>query len=167
MSTDRLPLGDWITALVGAVRVAEPAAHARLATVVGNRRAHITLDEDSVVVAMSDGTVTILPSDTEPVDGRGSTSRGVVLAILDGHLEASDAVRDGAIDVRGDIESLGRIFHAIEIILDVSTRTPALRELARRYRAEDPSARFDPPPSTDPAGETALLDRLGLLNEEE
>jgi hypothetical protein len=165
MSTERVPLGAWITALVGGVAAAEPDAYQRLVAAVGSRRARITLDDETVVVAMSGGALTLLPPDTDLVDGEGATIRAVVLAILDGRLEVSDAVREGSIFARGDVDSVGRIFHAIEIILDVSARSPDLRAIAGRFQAEAagaPRARTGP---ADRSAETDLLRQLGLLED--
>jgi hypothetical protein len=116
------------------------------------------------VVAMVGGALTLLPHGTDAVDGEGGTSRGVVLEILDGRLEVSDAIRDGSIFARGDIESVSRIFHAIEIILDVSARSPDLRAIAARFRAEAAGTDRPRPGSASPLDETELLSRLGLLD---
>lgn len=162
MSTDRLPLIGWISALVDAVALAEPTAAMRLSAAVGEYRARISLDGDVAEVALLGGRVVALPAGDD-VDGVGATSRGVVLAILDGRLDASEAVRHGLIEARGSVEAIGRIFHAIEIILDVSTRAPALRALAHQFRLEDPDPARPAAPLPDDRDELALLDRLGLL----
>jgi hypothetical protein len=81
---------------------------------------------------------------------RGGRDRAIVLAVLDGRLEVADAVREGSIFARGDVESVGRIFHAIEIILDISTRSPELRAIARQ---SGPRPRAPPGPGcAQPAG---------------
>jgi hypothetical protein len=121
------------------------------------------MDDETVVVWMSSSGLVLLAGDSEPVDGVGWTTRPVVLAILDGRLEVADAIRSGLIEVRGQVAAISRMFTAVEIVIDASSRTPALRLLARALRAEGtPEA----PPTVDyPDGEAeaALLDRLGLL----
>jgi hypothetical protein len=169
MSTE--PLGDagggvggWVAALVGELALADPAAHARLLAVVGDRRARLRLDDDACVVAVVRGRLSVLPAETEPVDGEGGTSRAVVLAILDGRLEADDALRSGLVEARGSVDGLVRILHAIEILIDCSVRAPRLRALADLYRADGPPPTALPPrPATTTDRELALLDRLGLL----
>jgi hypothetical protein len=165
MSTERVPLGAWITALLGGVAAAEPDAYRRLVAAVGSRRARITLDDETVVVTMTGGALTLLAPDTDLVDGEGVTTRAVVLAILDGRLEVSDALREGFVFARGDVESVGRVFHAIEIILDVSARSPDLRAVAGRFQAEATGAAQTRPGPADRSAETDLLGRLGLLED--
>jgi hypothetical protein len=177
MSTERMPLVGWISALVDTVALAEPAAAARLSAAVGEYRARIRLDGDVAEIALLGGRVVALPvsgdSDAadgsdgaggvDGVDGVGASSRGAVLAILDGRLDASEAVRHGLIEARGSVAAIGRIFHAIEIILDVATRSPALRALAHQFRLEDPDALRPRVPVPDDRDQLDLLRRLGLL----
>ena len=92
------------------------------------------------------------------------TTQAVVLPILDGQVEVSDAV-GGFIFARGDVESAGCIFHAIEIILDVSACSSDLRTVAGRFQAEAAyTAQTRTAPADRPA-ETDLLRRLGLLED--
>ncbi|MGI8693962.1 MAG: hypothetical protein ACR2JK_13865 [Geodermatophilaceae bacterium] len=164
MSIEPIRLSSWITAIMTHLETSEPSAHARLVAVVGARRARITLDGDTVVVSVVRGRLTVLPGDTEPVDGEGGSSRAAVLALLDGRLETSIALREGLVYARGSVESVGRIFHAIEIVLDVSARSPALRSLAAQYRAVAPPGSPVSGGRSSPVGrELELLDRLGLL----
>ncbi len=168
MSTEQVPLGSWITAIVAHLAASEPGAFGRLLDVVGSRRARISLDDEAVVVAAVRGQLRILPADTEPVDGSGGTTRDVVLALLDGRLETSQALGEGLVHASGSVDSVSRIFHAIEIVLDVSARSPGLRTLAAQFRASGPAGgvvarRFRPPVGR----ELAVLGRLGLLPADE
>lgn len=165
MSTEPVPLGSWITAILAHLAASEPSAHARLLAVVGARRARISLDDETVVVGVVGGLLRVLPGDTEPVDGEGGSSRSVVLSILAGRLETSAALREGLVHAFGSVESIGRIFHAIEIVLDVSARSPGLRSLATQFRADGGPVAPVPRPVTVPAQrELDVLDRLGLLD---
>lgn len=107
------------------------------------------------------------------VAGKGGTDRGTVLDLLDGYLEVTDAILDGRLEVAGEAGAVARIFVAIEILLDGSTRIPSLQRLARDFRDDpcrDPRPRPMPhsrsrswQPTGDDPEETSLLERLGLL----
>jgi hypothetical protein len=152
----------------------EPAALARLREVVAGRRARITLDDETVDVWFERGRLITRPSEEEvEVTGGGATDRLTTLDLLNGYLEVTDAILDGRLLATGEIENLARIMQAIEILLDGSTRIPALQQLARDYRV-DPCraaaasrvggerrrrAALDAPADD----ERELLGRLGLL----
>lgn len=161
-------LGDWVTALVANLG-ADPRAHARLQALVGARRARITLDDETVTVALHDGRLVVLPGTAEPVDGNGAATRAAVLALLDARLDATDALRLGYVTATGGHEAVTRILGAIELLLDAATRNPALRAVARSYRQA--GAAPPPPRAPDPdagaraaAAEHVVLHRLGLLD---
>jgi hypothetical protein len=168
-----MTLGEHIEQLVMLIRDSEPSAHERLRQVVGSRKARIGLDEQRVDVQFRDGSLHLEPSPPgEAADSEGITDRETVLDLLDGNLEASDAIRSGRIEIRGTPEDVDRIFVAIEILLDVATRTPSMQRLSERFRAEYP--RRTPPatqarrtwyPFRCPPDEFELLDRLDLLPE--
>lgn len=84
----------------------------------------------------------------------------------DGRLEATDALRTGKVTATGDVNALIRIFHAIELLLDVSSRCPPLRTLADSFRDSGPPAPLRPTPEPSWAAERMVLARLGLLDDE-
>ncbi len=149
-------------------------AGARLRDVVDGYSARIGLDGETVIVSMVAGRLLLragrlaVRAGGEPptVDGDGATSSGVVLAILDGRLEATEAVERGLVHAAGSPEAVLRMFHAIELILDASSRVPALRRLASDFRRERAGAVEETPSSPTPPGpgELALLERLGVAN---
>jgi hypothetical protein len=164
-------LGEYIRALVERLAVGEPRAHARLREVVGARVARITLDAESVVVRFEGDRLVVAESrGDEVVDGAGRTDRVTTLRLLDGSLEVTEAMVQGRLDARGDGENLSRILQAIEVLLDASTRVPALPRLAGAYEV-DPCRPSRPPVRERPgraavaaaAAERALLLRLDLL----
>lgn len=168
-----MTLAEYIEQLVALVCESEPSAHDRLRQVVGDRRARIGLDEQRVDVQFRHSALQIDPaSPTEPAESEGFTDRETVLDLLDANLEASEAIRSGRIEIRGMPESVDRIFTAIEILLDVSTRTPLMQQLSERFRAEYP--RRTPLtaaperawyPFKCPPAEFEILARLDLLPE--
>jgi hypothetical protein len=166
MSTDRTSLRAWIQALVDALDEDPWGAGARLRAVVGGYSARIVLDDETVLVSMPDGRLEWHPADSPiPVDGEGGATTGVVVAILDGRLEATDAVEHGLVQAAGSPEAVLRMFHAIELILDASARVPALRRLADDFRREAEASRtggIPDGPRPPGAGELRLLDRLGV-----
>jgi hypothetical protein len=158
-----------VAALVEILARGEPAALARMRDVVGARRARIALDREAVDVAFdrSGALVVGAPGALGPVDGEGRTDRATVLDVLDGYLEVVDAILTGRLDAVGEVEAVARIFAAIEILLDASSRTPGLQGLARGYRASGPgpgeAAGRRRRPGDDAEREHRLLQRLDLL----
>jgi hypothetical protein len=163
MSTERT-LAGWITDLVSLLHLDPAGGGERLRLAVEGRTARITLDDETVMVSMSGGELLVGPDrpGTE-VDGSGSTTSGVVLDILDANLEASTAVERGLIEVIGAHQQTTRLFHAVELLLDASSRVPELRRLAAEFRsarAASPRAALGAAPGL--AAELELLDGLGL-----
>lgn len=176
MSTEPVPcrtLGEYVAELVRRLGEAEPGALERLREVVGARRARITLDNEAVEVSFGAGGLHVEPAGPGTADGEGRTDRVTTLDLLDGYLEVTDALLDGWLEARGPLDDVTRMFQAIEILLDASSRVPALQELASDYR-NDPCrpgrgagrirSRATPfPPDGLPDDEAAVLRRLKLL----
>lgn len=163
MSTERRSLQAWIAALVAALEEDPWGTADRLRDVVGGYAARISLDDESVVVSMPSRALVWATAGS--VDGEGSTTTAVVVAILDGRLEVTDAVARGLVQARGAPEAVLRLFHAVELILDASARVPALRRLADEFRrgAEGRVPDVTVEPWQQPrADELALLERLGV-----
>jgi hypothetical protein len=179
MSADESPnptplkLGEYIAALIDALGDANPAALSRMRRVVGERRARIILDDEAVDVFFDDGSLHVqTATDKTKVDGIGETDSATVLALLDGYLEVEAAILNGRLRVFGAQEDITRMFAAIEILLDVSPRTPTLQRLAARFRRERREQRGLPVsdqrrvtwyPFGSRASEYELLARLDLL----
>jgi hypothetical protein len=160
-------LAEYVEELIHRLGGADPVALERMRTVVDGRRARIVLDEEAVDVTFAADGLRVEPAGAAAADGEGTTDRATTLELLDGYLEVTDAILDGRLDVTGTVDDVERMFLAIEILLDVAARAPALQDLAADYRA-DPCReprRAPPPPRPEPTGdsERALLDRLGLL----
>jgi hypothetical protein len=159
-------LTEYVGELVARLGAADPEALERMRAVVDGRRARIVVGDEAVDVRFSGDDLLVEPADGAP-DGTGMTDRATTLELLDGYLEVTDAILDGRLDVTGTVDDVERMFLAIEILLDVAARAPALQDLAADYRA-DPCReprRAPPPPLSVARGESerALLDRLGLL----
>jgi hypothetical protein len=186
MSTDDALNGDhsglawYITELIGRLGAGDPSARERLLAVVGSRRARIGLEEDVVEVWIDEHGALVVEAvssgranqSDRPVDGEGHIRHHVVLALLAGYLEITDAILDGEIEARGSVDSVAAIFAAIDILIDCATRIPPLRELAEQYSAEHSVLReprsagrrrtqFWPPVVIDSLEED-LLHELGL-----
>lgn len=175
-----MSLARYVRELVARLGDGEPAALDRMRTVVGTRRAWIELDDEAVRVWFDDvGDLTVEVAGGAAVDGVVSDAEGfgrtrhqVVLALLAGTLDATDAVMDGEIEVRGTPEAVVMMFVAIEILIDCATRVPALRALSQQYVAErstgqdpDPAPRGRRtvwPPQLRDQSELDLLWGLGL-----
>jgi hypothetical protein len=173
-------LAWYITELIGRLSAGDQSAHERLLAVVGSRRARIGLEQDVVEIWIDDDGALVVEAlagglNDEPdhsVDGEGHTRHHVVLDLLAGYLEITDAILDGDIEARGSVDSVAAMFAAIDILIDCATRIPALRELAEQYSAEHSVLReprsagrrrtqFWPPIVVDSLEED-LLHELGL-----
>jgi len=157
-----------------------PALLHRMRAIVGDRGARITLDDESVKVRFGPSGLEVEPiglspargSDTGPVDGWGETDSATVLALLEGVLEVSDAILDGALHVTGPNDAITSMFLAIEVLLDASPRTPRLQALAESFQNERKALRSLAPPGLRrpdwypfPTSrfEAQLLEQLDLL----
>jgi hypothetical protein len=165
-----MTLAHYIRDLVAALRQSDPPAYQRLREVVGDRRARITLDQETALPVFDRGELRFLSPGSE-VDGEGSTDRETVHDLLDGRLEVSEAILLGRIEIRGPSADVDRILLAVELLLDGSTRAPAMRALAGRFCAERPRRHppVDPPPMNGypfrlDGEEFAMLARLDLLS---
>ena len=166
-----MTLGEYIDRLIIILRETEADSYKRLCQVVDDRKAIIGLDAERVEIQVVDGNLLIVPwSAGDTVDGVGSTDSATVIDLLDGCLEATEAIKLGRIEVCGTINEVDRMFAAIEILLDVSTRAPRMQDLSQRFRSEF-SRRTQPPaplnpswyPFLSPQQEHAILARLDLL----
>lgn len=166
-------LGEYVAELVERLGSSDPGALMRLREVVGARRTRISLDGEAVEIFFGNGGLTVAPAGEGGTDGEGSADRATTLDLLDGCLEVTDALLDGWLEARGTLDDVTRMFHAIEILLDASTRSPSLQALASDYR-NDPCrpirgtgrlrTRSTPfPPDGLPDDEAAVLRRLELL----
>lgn len=150
-------LGDYVAALVDRLAAGEPGSHRRLVDLVGPRRARITLDHETVeVFHENDALVVEAGPNGKPLSGWGSTDRQTVLDLLDGYVEVNEAILDGRIRVEGGVDDVSRMFQAIEILLDASTRIPSLPRLAEDFR-RDPCR---PAPEPRPGARTVRRRRL-------
>lgn len=163
-------MADWLRDLIGACELDPAGGGARLRQVVGQRRARIGLDDDVVEVWLRGAKFEVGPvQHAVPVDGTGSTSSRVVVDLLEGRTEVAAAFHDGSIEATGHRQSVTRIFHAVEILLDASSRVPEMRRLADEFRSQHGSSAVSAASHGAPDDgldrEHRLLERLGLLGE--
>lgn len=163
-------LGRYIALLVAEAGAAEPSSAARLRGIAGCLSAVVAVGDESVHIRFEGEALRVRPmtAGAEDADGVGETDRATVLDLLAGCLEVTDAILSGRLRLTGSTDAVIRMAQAIEILLDVSVRAPALQRLADRYRADSPPlAPFTPAPrqrGDGPAAEELnLLKRLGLL----
>jgi hypothetical protein len=172
---ERRTLGWYIATLVERLTESDAPAIERVRGVVGRRCARIVLDREAVDVSFGERGFTVEPADEKrPIDGEGATDRMTVLDILDGYVEATDAILDGRIRISGATDDVVRMLQAIETLIDSAARAPDLQDLSMEFRFDpDREALRRPVPVIRPRstawfpdaramGESALLDRLGL-----
>ena len=134
MPTERA-LVDYMADLVERLEASDPSAYRRLRHVVGGRRGRVVLDADRVDARFGPAGLIAQTSTGGPGDGEGATDRETTLDLMDGYLEVTDAILDGRLEVSGSVEDVARIFLAVELLLDVSARSPSLQALAQECRA--------------------------------
>ena len=140
--------------------------------VVGKRTAVIQLDDVSVYIHMQDNILKVESGIDNGTfsDGEGATDSSTILALLRGALEISEAILNDSLVIYGDIDQINRMFQAIEILLDVAPRCPALQNVSEQFVNESPffdvsahSLRGNWYPFALDSGEFRLLARYGLL----
>ena len=172
-------LAWYVRELVARLGEGDPAALDRLRTIVGHRRARIGLERETIEVRFDDlGRLVVREVEPSPagelgpgLDGEGLISHHVVLDLLAGAREVTDAILDGDIEVQGPDAAVAAMLAAVDILIDVATRVPALRELAEDYVAAHAAHRRPPgmrarrtawPPHFVDPREDQLLAGLGL-----
>jgi hypothetical protein len=173
-------LAWYVAELIARLGEGDPLALDRVRNLVGTQRARIGLEREVVetwfdrqgVLVVNDVTDRPVLAPDRAVDGEGHTRDEVVVALLAGHREVTDAILDGDLEVRGSVEAVAAMFAAVDILIDCATRLPRLRELSEWYVREhsDPApttslrrrrATAWPPQLVD-SDEDELLERLGL-----
>ena len=118
----------------------EPSSANAIRTIVGRRRARIILDDEAAIIRFEGERFVVrkaaLPRSGNRVLPNGWTDRGTCVALLAGHLEVSEAVMDGRLEINGSAEDVIDMCTVIELMLDASTRIPELQQLERTFRAE-------------------------------
>jgi hypothetical protein len=127
-------LDAYLLGLIDLLRAAEPAGFARLREIIGDRRALIELDDEAVEAHFDADRLVVEEGPTGlEVHGRGGTDRSTVLSLLYGRIEVREAILGGHLRVQGPVGDIARIFHAIQLLLDASTRIPELQRLSRDF----------------------------------
>jgi hypothetical protein len=169
-----MTLAEYIQELIGTLRAFDPAAYARMCHVVASKTARIQLDAEVAEIRIKNRVLTAnSPSRRRSVDGIGLTDTATVLALLRGDIEVPDAILNGSLRVFGELDDIDRMFQAIEILLDASSRCSRLQKLSEDFVANGPSLRrvgsmAHPRPNWYPfaldSKEIDLLARYGLLS---
>lgn len=136
MSSEARHLRDWIIALYAALNDAEPHRAEAIRKLAGEQMSRMVLDEDRVTVRFVDGTLQVrrMRASINPLKSpNGSTDRQTVNALLLGYMEISEAITLDHIRLRGTAEEVMTICAIIEVLVDASTRIPALQQLATRF----------------------------------
>jgi len=162
-------LADYIREFVAIVDSHDAYAAARLRAAAGERRARITLDDEAVLVWFEDGALVVTGDSGASVDGAGRSDSWTVADILEGRIEATDALLTGRVEAVGDLDAVAAMLHIIDTVLDVAARAPALQLLARgllsslgpRPTNSNPAMAWYPRDVTD--AEVSVLGRLDLL----
>ncbi|WP_299740835.1 hypothetical protein [uncultured Roseobacter sp.] len=135
MSSNPRHLRDWIIALYAALQEAEPHRAQAIRKLAGPQISRMVLDDDRVTVRFDQDMlrVTRLRASASLKSPNGSTDRQTVTALLLGYLEISEAISHDFIRLRGTADEVMTICAIIEILVDASTRIPALQGLAAAF----------------------------------
>lgn len=135
MSSKPRHLRDWIIALFEALEEAEPNRAAAIRKLAGVQMSRMVLDDERVTVRFADDLlrVTRLRAGAALKRPYGSTVRHTVSALLLGYMEISEAIAQDHIKLRGSADEVMTICAIIEILVDASTRIPALQRLATEF----------------------------------
>lgn len=133
------PLADYLRTLISGVERWEPASFAAIRRTAGRRRARIVLGGETASIGFGDGRFVVRRLPRPPALAiplpYGRTDRQTAVALIAGHLEASDAIMDGRLEIHGSADDVADICALIEMLIDASTRIPDLQQLAREFRA--------------------------------
>lgn len=175
MSNDAAPvlhLRGWIAALFAALKAAEPQRAEAIRRLAAADCARIGLDSQRVRVDFHNGRLRLirLRDDAPCRPPFGITDSATVAAILSGWMELGEAVRLDRIALQGSADAVMRICAIVEILVDSSTRIPAMQALSRSFLAQRPATgsrgdhAFRHAAAARTAGrERELLLRAGLL----
>ncbi|MFA3919966.1 hypothetical protein [Ruegeria hyattellae] len=173
MSNSPRHLRDWIIALYTALEEVEPHRARAIRKLANGQISRMVLDGDRVALRFHKDVlrVTRLRASANLKNPNGSTDRQTVTALLLGYMEVSEAISQDYIRLRGTADEVMAICAIIEILVDASTRIPALQKLANAFLATTGSEapRTDRRKRTAKARaiarrERALLDRERLVN---
>ncbi|MGC3939673.1 hypothetical protein ACOTTU_17855 [Roseobacter sp. EG26] len=173
MSPEPRHLRDWIAALFAGLDRAEPHSASGVRKLAGSEASRIALDEERVTVRFDENGLRVsrLKTGARLTPPYGVTDRKTVGALLLGYMEISEAIAHNHIRLRGTADQVMAICAIIEVLVDASTRIPALQELADDFlasteltdlRAEQ--AQRHRQSDVLRLKELALLQREGLLN---
>ncbi|WP_300062691.1 hypothetical protein [uncultured Roseobacter sp.] len=136
MSSDPRHLRDWISALYATLEQSEPHNAEAIRKLAGSQISRMVLDDDRVTVRFVDGVLHVrrMRAGTGQLKSpNGSTDRETVTALLLGYMEISEAISHDHIRLRGTAEEVMAICAIIEVLVDASTRVPALQQLADTF----------------------------------
>jgi hypothetical protein len=132
----RRTLAGYVDELIVRLRDGAPHDFERLRAIAGRLRARITLDDETAEAVFVGASLRVTTSLSPHVDGEGVTDRQTCMALLDGQLEATDALLDGRIELRASWPHVDRFLHIVEILLGAGVRVPSIRMLADEFRSD-------------------------------
>ncbi|MCV3273962.1 hypothetical protein [Roseobacter sinensis] len=136
MSSKPRHLRDWIVALYAALEKAEPHRAEAIRKLAGAQTSRMVLDEDRVTVRFVADALQVrrMRAGTAQLKSpNGTTDRQAVTALLLGYMEISEAISQDHIRLRGTADEVMAICAIIEVLVDASTRVPALQQLAAEF----------------------------------
>lgn len=132
MSNSSRHLSEWLRKLFSELQKYEPHRARFIARIAGDRIARVGLDDEFARITFKNEKLSVrkVPSLGRDDLPWGQTDTATVLALLSGYTALSDALAEGTLELQGSTEDVVRICHIIEVLVDASTRIPAMQQLS-------------------------------------
>lgn len=122
-----------LSAALATVRRETPDLYAATARAFGPRTVSATVDDESLAIVRDGDALRIVAPTPSPTVAARST-HAALCEILAGQRTILDALWHGALDLRGTVDDLLALEHALRTFLQGAVRSPGLPEILRSFR---------------------------------
>lgn len=126
--------GDFVREGLAALDDELPWCAARMVSALGRRDALLTVDAEPVRVRADGARVRVIDAVEFSPCVTLTTDRVTVLRLADAETTVLDAVLDGSITLRGDVDDLVAFYEGLQGFLHGAVRSPSFPRLLERYR---------------------------------
>ncbi len=126
--------GDFVREGLAALVEELPWCAARMVTALGRRDVLLTVDGEPVRVRADGARVRVIDAAEFSPRVTLTTDRVTVLRLADAETSVLDAVLDGSIVLRGDVDDLVAFYEGLQGFLHGAVRSPSFPRLLERYR---------------------------------
>ncbi len=126
--------GAFVGRSLAVLEAEAPAAFLRIVDELRPCAVRLDVDGERFTVEVRDGRARVARRGGRSPAGWVTARGAVVLDLIDGRLDLLGAVESGALDVRGDCESVLRLARALTAFTEGAVRSPGARALLDEYR---------------------------------